>query len=285
MKYKKSIFIVGVILIILVISYFVFSYISPQRESQINPSVTVAVSPETTLAQTTNAQPQSITLSFTLMPENSMTITSAYLETIGTTTIPSEQVQLSKNNNDSFTGTLVAPSEWLTKPQTVSFVLYINSVKTAKIVRFASTDVAITLPPDPGEAGKATLAGIDSNHDGVRDDLEREIVYMYPQNEQVRRVLTAMVKKEQDIITTSGDHEYFKGLTESFFAFEHCYQYLVFGNNIIDYTNSDILWNMLINTPERKKADKDHNYIALPYTSNVDYKSEYCNQPLIKGQY
>ena len=32
-----------------------------------------------------------------------------------------------------------------------------------------------TLPPDPGEAGKETLLGIDSNNDGVRDDVERWI--------------------------------------------------------------------------------------------------------------
>jgi len=30
-----------------------------------------------------------------------------------------------------------------------------------------------TLPPDPGEAGKQTLEGIDSDNDGVRDDVQR----------------------------------------------------------------------------------------------------------------
>ncbi|GHV60176.1 hypothetical protein FACS1894103_4970 [Campylobacterota bacterium] len=34
------------------------------------------------------------------------------------------------------------------------------------------------LPPDPGKAGKATLEGIDSNKNGVRDDVEIEI-YKY----------------------------------------------------------------------------------------------------------
>lgn len=35
------------------------------------------------------------------------------------------------------------------------------------------------LPPDPGEAGKLTLGGIDSDHDGVRDDLQRYIALSY----------------------------------------------------------------------------------------------------------
>lgn len=32
------------------------------------------------------------------------------------------------------------------------------------------------LPPDPGEAGKATLLGIDVNNNGIRDDVERHVV-------------------------------------------------------------------------------------------------------------
>jgi hypothetical protein len=149
------------------------------------------------------------------------------------------------------------------------------------------TDVPVTLPPDPGEAGKLTLEGIDSNNDGVRDDLEREIVYMFPQNEEVRRVLRAMVKAEQQIITTEGDHEYFKGLTESFFAFKHCYEFLVFRSKsqITDFTNGHVLWNMLLNTPERKQKEDEHDYIARPYTAPIYGTQEDCSQPLIQGKY
>jgi hypothetical protein len=35
------------------------------------------------------------------------------------------------------------------------------------------------LPPDPAEAGTQTLAGIDSDHDGVRDDIQRYIAFQY----------------------------------------------------------------------------------------------------------
>src|SRR5674476_1488495 len=110
-----------------------------------------------------------------------------------------------------------------------------------------ATDVPVTLPPDPGEAGKATLAGIDSNNNGVRDDLEREIVYMYPQNQEVRRVLRAMVKKGQDMITTTGDHEHFKELMVSYSGFWDCYDYLVFGKNQANDTNFQILNKMIQN--------------------------------------
>ena len=36
-----------------------------------------------------------------------------------------------------------------------------------------------TLPPDPGEAGKTTVLGIDSNDNGVRDDVEIWIYKKY----------------------------------------------------------------------------------------------------------
>jgi hypothetical protein len=45
------------------------------------------------------------------------------------------------------------------------------------------------LPPDPGEAGKATLEGIDSNNNKVRDDMEIAIYKRYPNDELKRDAL------------------------------------------------------------------------------------------------
>ncbi len=286
MKSKKFVLVVGAILIILAISYAVFSYILHQRESRVNPPVAIVVSPETALVQTTNAQPLTpVTLSFILTPENSTTITSAYLKTIDTTTIPSEQVQLSKNADGTFSGTLVAPTEWLSKPQTVSFVLYFNGVKTSKIVRFAVTDISVTLPPDPGEAGKVTLAGIDSDHDGVRDDLQREIVFMYPGNDLIRRILRAEMKVTQEVLLTNGDHDYYVKLLLKEFALDNCYTYTEFGLNPSD-GNGQFLHNLVKNTPERKKIYEEHNRLALPFAGPSIYlSSEDCTQPIVQGQY
>lgn len=38
-------------------------------------------------------------------------------------------------------------------------------------------ELAIGLPPDPGVAGKSSVAGVDANGNGVRDDVERWIVF------------------------------------------------------------------------------------------------------------
>ncbi len=45
------------------------------------------------------------------------------------------------------------------------------------------------LPPDPGPAGEATLAGIDANGNGIRDDVERWIYQTYPDSEKLRQAL------------------------------------------------------------------------------------------------
>ncbi len=146
-----------------------------------------------------------------------------------------------------------------------------------------ATDVPVTLPPDPGEAGKATLVGIDSNNDGVRDDLEREIVYMYPQNEEIRRVLRAEVKKIQDVIVTEGDHEHFKSLMISAFTFKNCYIYKAFPPNVYDPINQQILWNMAANTKARAKAQKLNEDKATPFSSVAGGTAYECE--IVKGQY
>jgi hypothetical protein len=57
-----------------------------------------------------------------------------------------------------------------------------------------------SLPPDPGEAGKATLEGIDSDDDGVRDDVQRYIVLTYPDSEKTRAGLTQYAQAAQQTL-------------------------------------------------------------------------------------
>jgi hypothetical protein len=56
------------------------------------------------------------------------------------------------------------------------------------------------LPPDPGEYGKQNLLGIDSDADGVRDDIQRYIYFTYPNEEKVRLALTELAKQYQTLL-------------------------------------------------------------------------------------
>ncbi len=53
------------------------------------------------------------------------------------------------------------------------------------------------IPADPGEAGKKTLEGIDSDSDGVRDDVQRWIYARFPDDESKRKALRQMAKSLQ----------------------------------------------------------------------------------------
>lgn len=61
------------------------------------------------------------------------------------------------------------------------------------------------LPPDPGKPGKETLLGIDSDLDGVRDDIQRYIYLSYPENETVRMALTQIAIEYQSLFSHAGD--------------------------------------------------------------------------------
>jgi hypothetical protein len=58
------------------------------------------------------------------------------------------------------------------------------------------------LPPDPGEEGDQTLQGIDTNHDGVRDDIERYIAITYVNLPRERLALMQLAKALQVHITS-----------------------------------------------------------------------------------
>lgn len=60
------------------------------------------------------------------------------------------------------------------------------------------------LPPDPGEAGKQTLAGVDSDADGIRDDIQRFIA-LSASNDQQRMAMTKYARAMQEDIIAPTD--------------------------------------------------------------------------------
>ncbi len=63
----------------------------------------------------------------------------------------------------------------------------------------------LDLPPDPGEAGKATLLGIDSDNDGVRDDIQRYIELTYPESAKTRAALRQNAKAMNAALESADD--------------------------------------------------------------------------------
>ena len=78
---------------------------------------------------------------------------------------------------------------------------------------FVSPDFAqgnnsgFVLPPDPGKAGKVTLLGIDTDGDGVRDDIQRYIYFTYPDDKKLRLGLTYYAIEFQGVLKDANDRE------------------------------------------------------------------------------
>jgi len=112
------------------------------------------------------------------------------------------------------------------------------------------------LPPDPGEAGKATLEGIDSDQDGVRDDIQRYIALTYPDSQKTRAALRQAAIALQKIILESPDVESALYNTELEARASECIRY-------IHPDNGRKIDNMLmaefLNTLERSRAYLDYD--------------------------
>ena len=68
-------------------------------------------------------------------------------------------------------------------------------------------DIDVTgLPPDPGEEGKKTLQGIDSDNDGVRDDIQRYIA-LEVEDEATQAILTDYSMSVQKYMIPEGELE------------------------------------------------------------------------------
>lgn len=80
-----------------------------------------------------------------------------------------------------------------------------NSATAPQTVMVRDTSILANLPPDPGPAGEATLAGIDSDNDGVRDDVQRWIAINYPSSQKIRAALVQDTKAMQRIVLDAAD--------------------------------------------------------------------------------
>jgi len=139
------------------------------------PNVTVEPVPE--IARfLTGVQPSSFTDVITGQPQ---TVSLSFFIPAGTT-------------QGTYEGTLHVRSGSRTLPSTLKVVIEVSLVN---------------LPPDPGDAGKITLEGIDSDNDGLRDDVQRWIVLRYPNSEKTRTAFKQVSTDFQNTLLTANDKE------------------------------------------------------------------------------
>ena len=112
------------------------------------------------------------------------------------------------------------------------------------------------LPPDPGEAGKATLAGIDSDGDGIRDDIQRYIALTYPGSQKTRAAFTQYTLALDMAILESPDAKSALDNTETMHRASECLWYI---HSEAAIRMSDLLMAEYLNTLERSRAYLEYN--------------------------
>jgi hypothetical protein len=126
-----------------------------------------------------------------------------------------------------------------------------GSATRPQTLKTAVTFAVVPLPPDPGEAGKATIAGIDSDRDGVRDDIQRYIALTYPNSAKTRAALSQLAKGIGGLMLSSGkDAAYLKAVELN--SAQSCLFYVIGFNT--DGVPDDRLESQILNTRERTRA-------------------------------
>lgn len=134
------------------------------------------------------------------------------------------------------------------------------------------------LPPDPGEAGKQTLEGIDSDRDGVRDDVQRYIVLNYLDSAKTRAALMQYAKAVQATLPEADDKQASLDNEKEVSGAMYCLFYIV-GNAYESGPVSEMLHKEIVNTQERKSA-YDHYDDQLSggvfYAPQIDQRASFC---------
>ena len=112
------------------------------------------------------------------------------------------------------------------------------------------------LPPDPGAAGKQTLAGIDSNDNGVRDDVELFLLRHFSRDARLLRGMTNVAISSQAAILATTPRESSHAHSMAIRSSE-CLAGL--GELVPEDENKVAqVMALLVNTPQRKEAIQAH---------------------------
>lgn len=115
----------------------------------------------------------------------------------------------------------------------------------------------------PGAAGKKTLAGIDANRNGVRDDVEPFLIQHFGKNPRALRAASNVVIGMQSTITANTQQESLRAQSMMIRSLE-CLGAL--GEEALgEPERMGEVFSMLVDTPQRKLASGKHSLrIGIP---------------------
>ena len=97
--------------------------------------------------------------------------------------------------------------------------------------------MAADLPPDPGEAGQKAVEGIDSDQNGLHDDIDRFIASNDPNPAKIRAALRQYAKVTQSMMLASEDKEKCQQLAHSLMSAHLCLDDVAGSMDAVDMIN------------------------------------------------
>lgn len=148
-----------------------------------------------------------------------------------------------------------------------------ESLSWEQCLQSVETRWLFDLPPDPGEDGLIGLAGIDSNQDGVRDDIERFIERTLTDSEQEKKAARQLAEVSQKKLENAYDREKIIELDDESGSAVLCLLHIM-GRDATAFRHK--MKAKIYNTSERIEAwNKMNSHLSgLPYTLPEDFASQ-----------
>lgn len=128
----------------------------------------------------------------------------------------------------------------------------VSKVADFRIYVESTTSSEDGLPPDPGEEGKTTILGIDTDNDGIRDDVQIAISSIYPNNDEAREALKSVAKNIQKSILGVMSSDELK-LNESFSEMTKVMNCLLISSDS-PYADLVLIETLMMNTDGRMEV-------------------------------
>jgi hypothetical protein len=134
-----------------------------------------------------------------------------------------------------------------------------------------------TLPPDPGEDNNSTIAGIDSDSDGVRDDLQRYVAIKYPSSYETRVSLEKLIKAQTNMMINANNSNAVRSQMGQLDKATECLFYI--RPNDAHLVAKDI-WSKILNTPQRLSAYLTADQYASGSVLSIPLKEDWYSSCL-----
>ena len=165
-------------------------------------------------------------------------------------------------------------------------VLYVSKNTPEQVAKIHATKlnmddvVGKNLPPDPGAEADKTVAGIDANKNGIRDDVELAIFKEYPNSAKTRAVLlqyalalqmdvTQPFPNKETVTEVVREQSRAYDCVNKSIITEDFYKYIEEGDKLLNFVK-----NRQRDTPERINARKDFVRYVGSYSES---ENEVCD--------